>query len=108
MIAAKDDDNTGNYLGTSQRVMGESWSKLSEEEKEGWKRVACDYKPILTCVTCDKIFKKERHYRYHIQHCGDFECQTCKKKFNNYQNLKRHILVHQETDFKCSTCGKNF
>lgn len=61
---------------------------------------------------CSKSYpnlkRKNIHMRTHLN-LRPFECEICKKKFNEKIILKNHMLSHSETrEFKCELCNKSY
>jgi len=67
----------------------------------------------LECHVCGlsstkKTFMK-RHYLKHHPGEKPFPCEFCGRRFNDWNNYKKHRFVHtRETRFTCDVCGKNF
>ncbi|XP_022103212.1 LOW QUALITY PROTEIN: PR domain zinc finger protein 15-like [Acanthaster planci] len=40
--------------------------------------------------------------------CNMFECQQCNKMFANQASLKHHAKTHQDKNYTCSVCNKEF
>ncbi|KAJ6639292.1 Zinc finger protein [Pseudolycoriella hygida] len=70
-------------------------------------------KQPFVCGQCNKSFKTETRYIYHIEDpsllCITNKCPLCCKIFSCKQCLQRHIKVHtRETKFRCGVCHKPF
>ncbi|KAL9881118.1 zinc finger Y-chromosomal protein-like [Glossina fuscipes fuscipes] len=65
------------------------------------------------CKKCSRGFRSrklyEKHVKSHVQG-SDFSCHVCNKKYNNSNNLRRHIeSIHENIYFfVCDVCGKQF
>jgi len=43
------------------------------------------------------------------KHGCHFQCETCKKSFENPSKLKRHEMIHEKSNsYTCDVCGKSF
>eukprot|EP00092_Neocalanus_flemingeri_P027790 GFUD01030166.1.p1 GENE.GFUD01030166.1~~GFUD01030166.1.p1 ORF type:complete len:591 (+),score=135.81 GFUD01030166.1:109-1881(+) len=64
------------------------------------------------CEKCSTSFKKQGDMKNHERICKTgvlpFSCGVCQKQFAAANSLANHILVHQQNDFFCSKCGKEF
>uniref|UniRef100_A0A1A9WWZ0 Transcription factor grauzone n=1 Tax=Glossina brevipalpis TaxID=37001 RepID=A0A1A9WWZ0_9MUSC len=65
------------------------------------------------CKKCSRIFHSQKLYEKHIKNHGernDFPCHVCNKRYNNSNNLRRHIeSIHENAYFHvCDVCGKQF
>ena len=63
-------------------------------------------------ITCHDTFAKGCELLNHTAICtkqGTFQCNICKKMFQNRYNLKIHMRIHtSEKPYKCSRCYKTF
>lgn len=86
--------------------------------KQDWKGKAQKYREDLDtgaleelkCPTCQKGFKRNKDYKYHMKDCRECECDIpgCGKTFDHMKKLERHkSKVHLQT-FKCDVCSKVF
>lgn len=61
---------------------------------------------------CDKTFRYEKQYLYHIRAVHEirpYTCEFCHKSFFKKRDLEIHIRVHTgEKPFVCNYCGKRF
>ena len=67
------------------------------------KRYACSECPL----SFDKTISRFTHMKT-VHFPGKYPCTVCDMKFPNSQDLKHHILVHQDETgaFSCDVCGK--
>ncbi len=68
-------------------------------------------KNINRCLICNKYFseqdKLKRHFATHVKE-KTYSCPTCKRGFNVISVLHRHMKIHEEREFICEVCGKEF
>jgi len=63
------------------------------------------------CHVCSKSLSTSQQLKSHLQIHGDaeFKCKHCDKLFKVEKNLKKHIIMHhREKKFICEWCGKSF
>lgn len=69
--------------------------------------VAC-----FPCDQCKKVFSSEAFLEKHKvnTHGKKYTCshEGCKKEFGSIDRLEQHLVVHEESSFMCSICGKLF
>lgn len=61
----------------------------------------CDYKTLQVSTLRNHSIKN--HFEG-----GDFICDHCGKKFKLKQDIRRHMLYHEDTMHMCEECGKFF
>ena len=65
----------------------------------------------LECDICGVKIKLKRnfeqHYLAHIE-AKTFKCPTCGRSFNSKQHLRRHEEIHDNHQYLCNSCGKEF
>ena len=85
--------------------------KALNEISEDSKRIHNCEKPH-ECKTCKRRFKQSANLKKHerIHTCEKpFECKTCSKTFSQASHLKTHERIHRsEKPFECKTCNKTF
>lgn len=64
------------------------------------------------CKHCDKAFRQNSTLSQHLSsvHSNNkpYVCEHCKKCFSRVSILNQHYKTHQEKEFKCSLCSKEF
>ena len=63
-----------------------------------------------SCTICDLPFEtyglmKMHRLQVHFKDQSKIQCQKCGLQLSTY-SLKKHMLTHEEAQFKCSFCGK--
>ena len=63
----------------------------------------------ITCPMCKHgaYSQAEANKHYHLSH-PPIKCSKCPQLFNNPCSLRRHFYSHQDRNFRCRNCGKNF
>ena len=63
----------------------------------------------ITCPMCKHgaYSQAEANKHYHLSH-PPIKCSKCPQVFNNPCSLRRHFYSHQDWNFPCRNCGKNF
>lgn len=60
------------------------------------------------CATCGKSFKNPTHLRAHINRhtlTKSIDCPKCPKRFFDKYGLKKHLDIHNDSQFVCDICG---
>ena len=68
-------------------------------------------KDPYVCHVCSKSLSSSQQLKSHLQIHGDeeFRCEPCQKTFKVEKNLRKHIMMHhKEKNFVCETCGETF
>ena len=63
------------------------------------------------CHVCSKTVSTSQQLKSHLQIHGDeeFRCEYCGKMFKVEKNMQKHIIMHhKEKKFICEWCGKSF
>jgi len=105
-------------IGQVSKVASKMWRNLPSDRRLDWKGKAQKYREDLDtgaleelkCPTCQKGFKRNKDYKYHMKDCRELECDIpgCGKTFDHMKKLERHkSKVHLQT-FKCDVCSKVF
>ena len=65
---------------------------------------------VHSCDKCDFKTKWPRSLREHkqIHERGGFQCNICRRVFDNEVDLVRHKEAHEGGEFQCSECPKTF
>ena len=72
----------------------------------------CKYKKdTLKCTSCSLTFHRTADYRKHVQMHSSikkYKCDKCFESYNAEDNLKLHMVIHQQGPPKCPLCDRNF
>ena len=67
---------------------------------------------MCVCGVCKTEFTDSYELQRHMHkvHTGDtpYKCELCDRTFSQYNNLRRHLRVHNGNSFKCHICGRTF
>ncbi|XP_060083772.1 zinc finger protein 148-like [Ylistrum balloti] len=67
---------------------------------------------ICVCGICKIEFLDSYELQRHMRktHTGDmpYKCEQCDREFSQYNNLRRHLRVHNGKSYKCHICGRTF
>lgn len=73
-------------------------------------QIHTNLKPF-SCSFCDKVFSSNANKIVHEKlHSNErYPCEQCDYTTNTIQNLKRHMIRHQDVyKYTCATCGQQF
>jgi len=76
---------------------------MKEHEKECGQTFACD--------ACKKSFTSMKTLRSHQRKSHENKgklCSYCEKVFVSDSKLRRHIITHEKSIFKCDQCDSTF
>ena len=68
-------------------------------------------KDPYVCHVCSKALTTSQQLKYHLQIHGDeeFRCEHCQKMFKVEKNMRKHVIMHhKEKKFICEQCGESF
>ena len=74
-------------------------------------RKHAEHKESHVCHVCSKTVSTSQQLKSHLQIHGDeeFRCEYCGKMFKVEKNMQKHIIMHhKEKKFICEWCGKSF
>ena len=61
------------------------------------------------CKMCDRSFPSVRDLNtHHRADHGIVKCHQCSRAFGTRTALDKHMYLHRDLDFLCTTCGKTF
>lgn len=67
---------------------------------------------VCVCGICKMEFGDSYELQRHMRttHTGDmpYKCEQCDREFSQYNNLRRHLRVHNGNMYKCQICGRTF
>ncbi|XP_033726091.1 zinc finger protein 148-like [Pecten maximus] len=67
---------------------------------------------VCVCGICKIEFLDSYELQRHMRktHTGDmpYKCEQCDREFSQYNNLRRHLRVHNGKSYKCHICGRTF
>ncbi|OWF39115.1 uncharacterized protein LOC110465461 [Mizuhopecten yessoensis] len=67
---------------------------------------------VCVCGICKVEFLDSYELQRHMRktHTGDmpYKCEQCDREFSQYNNLRRHLRVHNGKSYKCHICGRTF
>ena len=89
-----------------QNVFLKDWRDEAQRRREDIDTGLADIKK--QCDSCQKIFSREKDYRYHKKGCGNVCCTQCDKTFPHKIALKNHMAKEHLREFQCSVCQKCF
>ena len=71
--------------------------------------IKCKKARKITCPMCKHgaYSQADANKHYHLSH-PPIKCSKCPQLFNNPCSLRRHFYSHQDRNFPCRNCGKNF
>ena len=71
--------------------------------------IKCKKARKITCPMCKHgaYSQADANKHYRLSH-PPIKCSKCPQLFNNPCSLRRHFYSHQDRNFPCQNCGKNF
>lgn len=102
--------------GEQSTIVVDEISKISmvDHQQKKKRRFGVAYQIVpkyLKCPCCDYKSTSTSNFARHVHRTiKRYQCEICKKEFENSDNLRAHAKTHYQTalPYKCDVCGRGF